>query len=318
MEYVKRLQGDEMDEITVLFVDDETFVLSSLRRNMMAEPFNKLFATSAQEALRIFSEQPVHVVVSDMKMPEMDGLTFLREVKETFPDTVRIVFSGFSEIAQIIPCINSGEIFRYISKPLEPSEFKVILNDAISHYLMQKGSKELMNRLARSYLKLQESRDAYRELSLRDDLTGLYNTRYLFQDLKTRNHVEQPKLAIIFMDIINFKKIVDHHGYINASRVLREVGSTLMEILNEPCYGVSFGGDLFVLVLPDADRCSAMNQVETIKTVMGRTRYLSDGDKGIKLTALFGLAVREGDTATGTNALLSVAEHDLAANKRSR
>ncbi len=306
-----------MKDISVLFVDDEKSVLSSLERFLISEPYEKLFAQSAEAALDIFKTQKVHVVVSDMKMPKMDGLTFLREIKEKDPATVRIVLSGFSEIAQIIPCINTGEVFRYVTKPIDPEEFKTILYDAIELYLMKRDKQDLVKRLAKSYLQVKKSKDTFHDLSLKDDLTGLFNTRYLYQDLDDRfsNHPEH--LSVAFMDVNQFKKVVDNNGHMMASIALKEVGSIISESLDSPCYGVSFGGDLFVLVMPGYNKSDALEKVNSLKKEIELETFLSKKGRDIRLSISFGIASCP-EEVNRVSTLLSRADHVLSENKKQR
>lgn len=306
-----------MKNIRVLFVDDEKSVLSSLERYLIADPFQKLFATNAKEGLRLISQQPVHVVVSDMKMPGTDGLTFLREVRQKNPEIVRMVLSGFSEITQIIPCINTGEIFRYVTKPVEPLEFKKVLYDAIEFYLMKRDKQDLVNRLAKSYVKLKKISKTYRELSWQDDLTGLYNIRYLYQDLEKRFQSDISRLALVFLDVDNFRQVVDVHGHINASKVLKDIGTMILKKIYPPCYGVAFGGDLFILVLPGFDRALALDQIQKIKDGIAKIPCFFKKEGDVKLSVTSGLAVHP-DDGHSTNALLSNADCDLSGNKEKR
>ncbi len=135
------------DDLSILFVDDEASVLQSLKRFLIQEPYQFLFAQSGEEALEIMAGQPVCVIVTDMKMPGMDGLALLNRVKKSSPDTVRLVFSGYTQLSAIIPAINSGEIYRYITKPLEPDRFKQTLNDAVNFYLLNRDRHDLVKRL---------------------------------------------------------------------------------------------------------------------------------------------------------------------------
>ncbi|PHR23959.1 MAG: hypothetical protein COA36_16225 [Desulfotalea sp.] len=138
-----------MQDITVLFVDDESRVLKALERNLIKEPYQKRYVDSGAKALEIMNSESVHVIVSDMKMPEMDGLALLQLVKTKYPDTVRLVLSGFIHVGQIIPAINTGEIYRYITKPLEPGEFRKTVRDAIDYYLLNLDRRELLEKLKR-------------------------------------------------------------------------------------------------------------------------------------------------------------------------
>ncbi|MCK5681506.1 response regulator, partial [bacterium] len=102
---------------SVLFVDDEQRVLKSLKRGLIGEPFHALFALSGMEALEILAEQSVQVIVSDMKMPEMNGLELLQEVARRHPNIIRLVLSGYSHTSTVLAAVNEGRIFRYITKP---------------------------------------------------------------------------------------------------------------------------------------------------------------------------------------------------------
>ena len=129
---------ESISDIVFLFVDDEPDVLSSLRRFLHREPYRMMFAESGLKALEIMALQPVAIIVSDLRMPEMDGLTLLKEVKARFPETERLILSATSDMDQIIDAIDSGDVFRFIQKPLEPVSFKEIIREAVDIYLLKK------------------------------------------------------------------------------------------------------------------------------------------------------------------------------------
>ena len=107
---------------TVLFVDDEVRILRSIKRVMFGREFKSLFANSGQEALEILQANEVHVLVTDMRMPEMTGLELLRVVKKKHPHIARLVLSGYTQVTTLLTAINQGEILRYIIKPWENEE----------------------------------------------------------------------------------------------------------------------------------------------------------------------------------------------------
>ena len=120
---------------TVLFVDDEEKVLKSLKRGFLDEPYKKLFAISGKDALEILEKNEIYVIVTDMRMPEMNGLELLKIVKEKYPDVVRMVLSGYTQINTLLTAINQGEIFKFITKPWKlEEEFKPAVHEAIEHY----------------------------------------------------------------------------------------------------------------------------------------------------------------------------------------
>lgn len=122
------------DSINVLFVDDEPLILKSLNRSLQNEPYVKHFASSASEALEIMGRFGIAVLVTDMKMPEVNGLMLLKEVKTLYPDTVRIVLSGYTSLPQVLATVNQGDVFRFISKPWEERDFKEAVSEAVDYY----------------------------------------------------------------------------------------------------------------------------------------------------------------------------------------
>ena len=137
-----------MEDKTVLFVDDEAKLLRSLKRGLMDEPYKCLFANSGKEALEIMEQNAIHILITDMRMPEMSGLELLKIAKEKYPDTVRMVLSGYTQITTLLTAINQGEIFRFITKPWKlEEEFKPAIRSAIEHYntIMEKKQQETAN-----------------------------------------------------------------------------------------------------------------------------------------------------------------------------
>ena len=106
-----------MEKRTMLFVDDEEKILKSLQRGPLDEPYNTLFASSGKEALEILKQKEVHIIVTDMRMPEMSGLELLRIVKQEYPNIVRMVLSGYTQVTTLLTAINQGEIFKFITNP---------------------------------------------------------------------------------------------------------------------------------------------------------------------------------------------------------
>ena len=134
-----------MDKRTVLFVDDDERILNSLRRSLADEPYETLFANSGSQALEILEQEEVHVIVSDLCMPEMGGIELLRIVKGGYPHIIRLVLSGNSDRELLLNAINQGEISRFIPKPWESNEeFKTIIRQAIEYYDLHSEREMLM------------------------------------------------------------------------------------------------------------------------------------------------------------------------------
>lgn len=137
-----------VNQYSVLFVDDEVNILSSLKRGLIDEDYTCFFASSGKEALEIMEKEKISVIVSDMRMPEMDGLALLKTVKSKYPKTVRIVLSGYTQLQQILLTINQADIFKFITKPWKlEEEFKVVIQHAIEYYKMQEENEEFKKAL---------------------------------------------------------------------------------------------------------------------------------------------------------------------------
>lgn len=119
---------------TVLFVDDEPNVLASIKRALRREGYDILVATSAAEGFSLLAKNKVQVVVSDQRMPEMNGTEFLARVKSLHPETVRIVLSGYSEISAVTDSINKGAVYRFLLKPWNDEHLKEEISGALRQW----------------------------------------------------------------------------------------------------------------------------------------------------------------------------------------
>lgn len=102
---------------TLLLVDDEPNVLAALRRVLRRDGYTLLTSDDPHAALGLLDQHPVDVILSDQRMPGMSGVEFLRRVRETHPDTIRIVLSGYSDLQFITDAINEGAIYKFLTKP---------------------------------------------------------------------------------------------------------------------------------------------------------------------------------------------------------
>ncbi len=131
------------------------------------------------------------------------------------------------------------------------------------------------------------------DLSIRDNLTGMYNTRFLYQTLAamiSERSARRSPVSLIFMDVDNFKHVVDTYGHLKGSRVLHEIAGTIMDCIQEPAFGVAYGGDEFVVVLPDISRAAAYQKAEAIRMKINDASYLCDDGHNIHVGISLGLA----------------------------
>ena len=125
--------SDPVRQRTLLFVDDEPSILSALKRLFRRDGYQILTAGGGAEGLELLSANPVDLVISDQRMPNMTGVEFLREVKQRHPETVRIVLSGYTELNSITEAINEGAIFKFLTKPWEDEQLRANVQEALQY-----------------------------------------------------------------------------------------------------------------------------------------------------------------------------------------
>ena len=160
----------------MLVVDDEPDNLDLLFRTFRRD-FNVLKAESGVHALEVLAvEGEVAVIISDQRMPEMKGTEFLSKTVPQFPDTVRIILTGFTDIEDLVDAINSGQVYKYITKPWDPNELKAVVQRATETYeVLKQRTEELRRAQAQTALLLAVVQVAQTAYTLEDCLEPIAN-----------------------------------------------------------------------------------------------------------------------------------------------
>lgn len=138
-----------MKKETLLIVDDQQEILNSLQRLFKAD-YNVLTASSGAQALELLKEYSPAVILSDQRMPEMDGVTFLKESIRLHPDAVRLMITGYADIEATIGAVNEANIYQYISKPFEPQELQKTIANAMERFRLVRQNQALQETLKRA------------------------------------------------------------------------------------------------------------------------------------------------------------------------
>jgi diguanylate cyclase (GGDEF)-like protein len=133
---------------TLLLVDDEESIVLALKRLLRREGYRILSASSGAEGLELLAKNDVDVIVSDQRMPNMTGEEFLRRTKELYPDTVRMVLSGFADMQSITNAINRGAVYKFLSKPWEDQTLKDHIQEAFQRKERSDESRRRVNNIA--------------------------------------------------------------------------------------------------------------------------------------------------------------------------
>lgn len=133
---------------TILCVDDEELIVKGLRMSLELEGYRILTATSGEEALRILEKENVDLIISDQRMPRMEGSELLRIVRAKYPNVISIMLSGYSDFEALVDAVNEGEIFRFVGKPWDDREFKNIIHAALEQRRVINIVEKLMSQLS--------------------------------------------------------------------------------------------------------------------------------------------------------------------------
>jgi response regulator RpfG family c-di-GMP phosphodiesterase len=141
------LDTPTVDRGCLLIVDDERFVLNALTRLLRRDQHDIVTVEAPTKALDVLRERPVGVIVSDYRMPEMDGVQFLRQAREVAPEAIRIILSGYAEIHAILSAVNDGGIHKYLTKPWNDEQLRLEVKAGFDQYVLAKTNRLLQETL---------------------------------------------------------------------------------------------------------------------------------------------------------------------------
>ncbi|KXJ60031.1 MAG: response regulator [Alteromonas sp. Nap_26] len=140
--------ADQGITYTVLFVDDEPNILRAIKRALFSMNITLLLAESGEKALELMEKHDVHVVISDMKMPQMSGAELLEKIANKYPNTFRVVLTGYADIESTIKAVNQGKIHRYLQKPWDNKELVSVVEEGLERIKL-KSENERLQKLSR-------------------------------------------------------------------------------------------------------------------------------------------------------------------------
>jgi CheY-like chemotaxis protein len=226
-----------------LLVDAEGSILASLRRLLRVDGYRILEAGSGEEGLRLLAENQVSVIMSDQRMPNMTGVEFLRQAKRLYPETIRIVLSGYTELQSITDAINEGAIYKFLTKPWDDDLLREQVAEAFRH-------KDMADENLRLSLRISEANHELAEVNRR--LRSVLDAQQAqIQRHQTRLEVAGVVLACIPIPVVG----IDVDGMVafvnnRADEVIAPAGTLLGNMVDD--------------VLPEALRVPASASVHTV------------------------------------------------------
>lgn len=150
-------------EFTLLFVDDEEGVLNALRRIFMDENYTILTANSGEKALQLLESRPVHLLVSDHRMPGMTGAELLKTVRERWPETIRIMLTGYADVNSIMGAVKEGAVYKFITKPWNDEDLRLTVSLALQQYLLLHENRHLKELASQQQYKIRQYTGLFEE-----------------------------------------------------------------------------------------------------------------------------------------------------------
>ncbi|MBW2431394.1 MAG: diguanylate cyclase [Deltaproteobacteria bacterium] len=283
---------------TILIIEDEKDILVLLSSMLKSEGYSIITASNGREGLEKFQEFNPDLILTDVRMPVMDGIEVLREVKTKGSDTEVIILTGHSDEATAIDCLRLGA-YDYFCKPLE--DIDVLLTAVVR--VLEKRSLELKNR---SLVKQLE------ELSIKDPLTGLYNYRYLQTCLDEeieRSRRYGHKFFILMIDADHFKDINDTYGHLFGDHVLKKIGELILRELRSTDRLFRYGGEEFLVIMNELSKTEVVNVVSRQMASIRNHTFIHEGQKA-KVTVSMGGAFFPEDAENKVN-LIKTADQAL-------
>ena len=257
----------------ILFVDDEANVLKALRRLFHNEPYVAYFVSNGAEGLEVLRQHAVDLIISDMRMPEMNGAEFLSQIFMQWPDTIRILLTGHADLQPTIDAVNKGRIYNYCNKPWNDEELKLLVRNALEQKHLREERDRLSDIVLQQNKELNELNEHLEEkvdhLAFYDQLTGLANRRLLYDRIKQAlvfSARSGRRGALLFIDLDDFKTLNDTIGHDMGDLLLQQVAQRLQSCVREGDTIARLSGDEFVVMLEELSKqdLEAATQVETI------------------------------------------------------
>ncbi|BCK87882.1 regulator of RpoS [Sideroxyarcus emersonii] len=304
-------------ERTLLLVDDEEEIGAALARLLRSDGYTILRASSGIEGLEILAQHEVGVVISDQRMPEMSGVEFLTRVYELYPQTIRIVLSGYADLASVTDAINRGAIYKFFTKPWDNEALRADVQEAFRRYELKRQKEKLLHDIQGANVLLSqinlelaaemEHKDSQIErIAHYDPLTDLPN-RLLFLDRLdqeiARAHRDNQMVAVMSLDLDRFKQVNDSFGHPVGDELLQIVAGRLAGHVRECDTVARIAGDEFGLLLADIKATHYAGEVAQKILDSFAHDPVTIGDSEIYVTLSIGISIYPFD-GINTTALL--------------
>ncbi|MEM9058552.1 MAG: diguanylate cyclase [Pseudomonadota bacterium] len=257
----------------ILVVDDDAAIRGVVSEVLLDDGHEVVTAASAEEALELFTKDSFALVMSDIRMAGMNGIQLLEQVSELKTGAQFVIMTSHASIETAIQALKLGA-YDYLIKPFESLDLiSNTANRALESLMLARERDLLVASLTRNNAELERLNRFFRELAIRDGLTGLYNHRYFHEALSgevDRARRYERELSVLFIDVDYFKAYNDTHGHQRGDELLKELAELLQASVRETDVVARWGGEEFVIMTPETGASEAASMAETLREKVAR------------------------------------------------
>ena len=284
----------------ILIVDDDATIRDSVEEFLRLSKFRTSTARSGEEALQMLQHTSVDIVITDILMEGMDGLELTDNIKRDFDADV-IVITGYSVDYSYETAISKGAS-DFIFKPVRFEELLLRIKRVLRERRLAKDRAQMLIKL--------------KQLAITDGLTKLYNSRYFYNQLEMEidrmNRYNHP-LALLLLDIDNFKMYNDTYGHLDGDKVLIRLGETIRNCLRTMDTAYRYGGEEFTVLLPETSVEEAITVAQRIQSRLAAEEFVTSG--GIKNTITLSVGITEYSPKEDLTSFISRADKAMYLSK---
>jgi len=288
-------QAESPAEVRVLVVDDDASILGIVSEVLKDDDYVVDTAGSGEDALELLADNQYSLVLSDIRLPGINGVEVLEHIKNVYPRTQVIMITSHASLDTSIDAIKLGA-YDYLMKPFD--DLSLITNAAkraIDAHDLEVERSQLIRSLKLSNKELARLNGVLHGMAVRDGLTDLFNHRYVNELLDKhieKSTVEGVDLALIFIDVDKFKGFNDKYGHQNGDVLLRELSALMRENVRNKDIVARWGGEEFVIVAPNTEQGTAAMLAESIRESIAKHSFMQGVmSSSSKVTISAGVAV---------------------------
>jgi len=282
---------------SILYVDDEEQNLVSFKA-VFRRDYTVHTAISGEEAIEIIKNEDIHLIITDQRMPGMTGVEFLEKIMPEYPDVVRIVLTGYSDIDAIIHAINKGHVFRYISKPWDETELKIAIENSRQIYKLQVKNRQLVYDLQNKVNELERTLKLFMRY-----VPEPIVKRSLENAEETILEGELRKIAVLFCDLRKFTQISEEQppkevvSYLNTyysvmSGPIKKHNGIVNQFVGDEIFAI-FGAPV---MLPNPQQSAVLCALEMREKLQELNHLYRDK---FQIEIQFGIGINYGDVIAG-------------------